>query len=277
MLAHVPEFKAGNRLGRVAGQHLARRRHVERAPAPAADAGLGIAGIVVRHHRVDDDAPVVARAQVLHRRRGTLDLLAARHQCGAVLDRPAVVLHVRDLDPARAEREREIDHVADPVDVGAVHHRVHGERQLVPNDLGRECALPGKRPVVAGDAVGGRSVGVLDGDLHMVEPGLGERAEGLVRDADRGGDEIGVETGGMGAGGDIDEVAARAGLAARQMHLQDTKPRRLAEDAHPGRGVELILSRIKRERVGAIGAAERTAVGQLGEQAERLVHHCGTR
>ena len=77
MLAHVPEFKAGNRLGRVAGQHLARRRHVERAPAPAADARLGIAGIVVRHHRVDDDAAVVTRAQVLHRRRGPLDLLAA--------------------------------------------------------------------------------------------------------------------------------------------------------------------------------------------------------
>src|SRR5215813_4043837 len=108
----------------------------------------------------------------------------------------------------------------------------------------------------------------------MVEPGLGQRAEGAVRDADRGGDEIGVETGGMGAGRDVDEVAARARLAARQMHLQDAKPRRLAEDAHPGRGVELVLSRIEREWVGAIGAAERTAVGQLGEQAKRLVHYC---
>ena len=78
----------------------------------------------------------------------------------------------------------------------------------------------------------------------------------------------------MGAGRDVDEVAARARLAARQMHLQDTKPRRLAEDAHPGGGVELILSRIEHERVGAIGAAERTAMGQLGEHAERLVHHC---
>ena len=38
-----------------------------------------------------------------------------------------------------------------------------------------------------------------------------------------------------------------------------------------------VFSRIERERVGAIRAAERTAVGQLGEQAERLVHHCGTR
>src|SRR6266446_10100738 len=62
-LAHVPEFKTGTRLGGVAGQHLARRRHVERAPTPAADARLWIAGIVVRHHGVDDDATVVTRAQ----------------------------------------------------------------------------------------------------------------------------------------------------------------------------------------------------------------------
>ena len=178
----------------------------------------------------------------------------------------------RTPSPAASRNTR--SHVADPVDVGAVHHSVHGERQLVPHDLGRECALPSKRPVVAGDVVGGRRAAVLDGDLHMVEPGLRERAEGPLRDADRGGDEIGVETSGMRAGRNVDEVAARARLAARQMHLQDTKPRRLAEDAHPGGGVELILSGIEHERVGAIGTAERTAVRKLGEHAERLVHHC---
>ena len=111
----------------------------------------------------------------------------------------------------------------------------------------------------------------------MIEPGLGQRAEGLGRDPDRGGDEIGVETGGMGASGDVHEVAPRAGLAARQMHLEDANACRVAEDASPSRGVEFVLSRIERERVRAIGAAERTAVGQLGEQAERLVHYCGTR
>ena len=36
------------------------------------------------------------------------------------------------------------------------------------------------------------------------------------------------------------------------------------------------LSRIERERVRAIGAAERTAMGQFGEEAERLVQHSGT-
>jgi hypothetical protein len=105
---------------------------------------------------------VVARAQFLHRRHGMLDLLAARHQCGAVRERPAVVLHVCDFDPAGPEREREIDHAADPVDIGAVHHSVHGERQLVPDDLGGERPLPGKRAVIAGDVVSGCSVAVLD-------------------------------------------------------------------------------------------------------------------
>src|SRR5229473_3414408 len=46
-VAHVPEFEAGDRLGGMAGQHLARRRHVERAAAPTADARLWIAGVVV--------------------------------------------------------------------------------------------------------------------------------------------------------------------------------------------------------------------------------------
>ena len=79
---------------------------------------------------------------------------------------------MRDLDPARAEREREIDHVADPVDVGTVHHRVHGERKLMPHDLGCECPFPRKRPIIAGDVVGGPSVAVLDRNLDMVEPSL---------------------------------------------------------------------------------------------------------
>src|SRR5262249_12756245 len=144
----------------------------------------------------------------------TLDLLAGWHQRGAVLERPAIVLHVRDLDPARADREREIDYVANPVDVGTVHHRVHGEQQLVPHDLRRECPLPGKCAVIAGNVVGGCGVAVLDGDLHMIEPGLAQGAEGLVRDPDRRGYEIGIKTRGMGAGGDVHEVAPRAAVSA---------------------------------------------------------------
>src|SRR5215510_3376729 len=50
-LAHRPEFEARNALRRVARQHLAGWRDVERATAPAADARLGITGVIVRYDR----------------------------------------------------------------------------------------------------------------------------------------------------------------------------------------------------------------------------------
>src|SRR5713101_6927316 len=108
----------------------------------------------------------------------------------------------------------------------------------------------------------------------MIEPDLGERAKYLVRDADGGGDEIGVENGRMGRRRDVDEIAPGAGLAAGQVHLQYTERRRLTKDARPGRGVELVISNVERQGIRAIGAAERTAVGELGEQAERFVQGC---
>ena len=83
---------------------------------------------------------------------------------------------MRNLDPARAKRERDIDHLADPVDVGAMHYGVHGEQQLAPSDFGRKRPLAGKRTVIPGDVIGGWILAVLYRDLHMVEPGLRQRA-----------------------------------------------------------------------------------------------------
>src|SRR5262249_41151148 len=88
--------------------------------------------------------------------------------------------------------------------------------ELVQHDLGCECPFPGKCARIAGDVVGGPSVAVLDRNLHMVEPSLSQCVEGLVRDPDRGGDQIGVKAGRMGTVGDVDEIAPRTGLAARQ-------------------------------------------------------------
>jgi hypothetical protein len=94
-------------------------------------------------------------AQFLDRRGGALNLLGARHQSCPVLQCPAVILHVRDLDPARAERERQRYHVLDVINVGAVHHSVDGERDFEMNDFGGERALAGEGAFVTGDAVGG--------------------------------------------------------------------------------------------------------------------------
>ncbi len=155
-----------------------------------------------------------------------------------------------------------------------MHDRIHRERELASHDLGSECPFLGKRALVTGNVIGELSAAVLNRNLHMVEPGLSQCAEGLVGDPDRGGDEIGVKAGRMGAGGDVHEIAPRTGLAARQMHLQDAKLRRLVKHPRPCRGVKLVLSRVEREGVRAIGAAERTAMGQLGEEPKRFMH-CG--
>src|SRR6266511_4954469 len=52
MLAHVPEFKAGNLLGAVTSQHYALALHVELPTSPAPDARLWVAGVIVGHHGV---------------------------------------------------------------------------------------------------------------------------------------------------------------------------------------------------------------------------------
>ena len=46
---------------------------------------------------------------------------------------------------------------------------------------------------------------------------------------------------------------------------------------HPGRGIELVGAAIERDGVRAIGAAERAAMGELGEQAERARQRCAVR
>src|ERR1051326_8952334 len=104
MLTHVPELEARDDLSGVTGQHLAGRRHIERAPAPTADARVWEAGEIIGHHRVDDDLAAMRAPQPLDVTQSRLDLLTRRHQRGAVLQRPAVILDVRNLDARGAER-----------------------------------------------------------------------------------------------------------------------------------------------------------------------------
>ena len=146
-----------------------------------------------------------------------------------------------------------------------MHHHVDGERQAELHHLGGERALARRGAVVAGDMVGGCFLAVLDRNLHVVEPGVGERAQGLRRQADRRGDEIAVEPGVARGRNDLGQIAPRRRLAAGQMHLQHAEARRFAEHPRPGRGVEFVGARVERERIGAIGTAERTTMRQLGQ------------
>ena len=78
----------------------------------------------------------------------------------------------------------------------------------------------------------------------------------------------------MGGGSDLDQITACAGLAAREVNLQDAETGGLTEHPRPGLGVEFVRPRFQRQRVGAVRATQRATVRQLGQQAKRLMQRC---
>ena len=66
----------------------------DRRPQPPTQ-GFGKTRIVVRHHRVDNDFAAMLGAQHLDLTHRLIDLLACRHQRGAIFQGPAIILHMR--------------------------------------------------------------------------------------------------------------------------------------------------------------------------------------
>ena len=103
----------------------------------------------------------------------------------------------------------------------------------------------------------------------MIEPGTREHAEGLRRQAHCGCDEIAVKTGIARGLDDLGEVTPSRGLSAGEMHLQHAESGRFAKNTCPRRSVQLVVTLVERERIGAIRTAEWTTMRELGKQAER--------
>ena len=103
----------------------------------------------------------------------------------------------------------------------------------------------------------------------MVEPRLDQFAPKLLADPDAGGDEVGVEPGLRGSADDLGDVAPRRRLAAGEMHVQRAERGGFAEHPLPGLGVELGARALQRQRIGAMGTAERAAMGKLDQEPDR--------
>ena len=109
--AHRFEFEPGDAFGGMAGQDLAGGRDVEELPAPAAHAFLRPQRVIIRHHIVDGEHAFQPLPRFLDDAAGLLDLRQRRHQRGAVLQRPAVILHIGDFEPVGIEIDRHLDDV----------------------------------------------------------------------------------------------------------------------------------------------------------------------
>ena len=191
-----------------------------------------------------------------------------RHQRRAVGVGPAVILRVRDLEPARAELLCELDEALDLVDIAAVDHRVHRQCEAEPRDLGGELHLGVVRTLQPRHLVGRGDVDALQRQLHMVEPHVGERRQHGQRAADARGDQVRVEPDLGAFGGDLDDVLARRRLAAERCTCSTPRHRCLFEHAEHGRRVHLGRALVELERVRAIGAMEWTAMRQLHQHAD---------
>ena len=70
----------------------------------------------------------------------------------------------------------------------------------------------------------------------------------------------------MGRSSELDDVTPCRRLSARKMDLEHAEVSGLGKYPSPGRSVDFVPARLESDRVRAIGTAERTAMGELGEE-----------
>src|SRR3954451_21688814 len=267
--AHRFEVEPGDALGGVAGQHLAGRRDVEELAAPAAHALLRPQRVIIGHDIVDRQPALQPLARFFDDAVPLVELRHRRHQGVAFLQRPAVILDVGDLEPVGVEIDRHLDDIRQQMQVLPVHHRIHGERQI---ELARpfcDFELLAVSVFVTADAIGEGFFNALEADLDMAEPGIGKLAQPLARQQHGRGDEIGVEADIAGVLDQLDEVLARRGLAAGEMHLEHADLGEFAQDFFPFLGGQLLARAVELDRVGAIGTLQRAAMRDLEQHGER--------
>src|SRR5215469_8540849 len=111
----------------MARQYPARRADIEKTPSPAAHAGFWPVRVIIGHDIVDDHDPGKASSGGLDGRGRGIELPAARQQRGAIAQRPAVILNMRDFEAVGAKFYREVNDLAEPVEILAVHDSVDGQ------------------------------------------------------------------------------------------------------------------------------------------------------
>ena len=210
-------------------------------------------------------------------RAGLLDLFQRRHQRGAVLQRPAVILHIGDFEPVGIEIDRHLNDVGELMQVLPVHHGIDGQRQIKLARPSRRLDLLLVRFLQPGDAIGNDGLIALKADLHMAEPGIGERRKFFLGQQHRRGDQVGVEPDIGRVLHQFDEILARGRLAAGEMDLQHADLGELGENLLPFLGGQLSAGAVEFDRIGAIGALQRAAVRQFREHRKRNAKGLGGR
>ena len=102
----------------------------------------------------------------------------------------------------------------------------------------------------------------------MIKPCCVQFGKSPLREADGRGDEVGVQPGIPRARHQINQIPPRSRLASRQMQLQHAKACGLTKDVDPEFRRNLLLPRRHFDGIGAIGARQGAAIGQLRQHGD---------
>ena len=252
----------------MAGQHLAGGRDVEELPPPAAHALLGSQRVIVRDDIVDVQNALQPFARGIDGAGAFIALFARRHQSVAVLQRPAVILHIGHFQPRGIKRHRHVDDLGQLVQVLAVHHGIDGQRQVRLARPARHLQLFGMAVLEAAHAVRDARLGTLKTDLDVAQPGILQRRQPVRRQHHPRSDQVGIKPHIGGPLHKLHQILAHSRLATGKMDLQNADLGQFAKDAQPLGGCQFLGGGFKLQRVGTIRALQRAFVGYLGQHGQ---------
>ncbi|MND93788.1 hypothetical protein D3C80_859850 [compost metagenome] len=183
--------------------------------------------------------------------------------------RPTVELARGELDEIRFQGDAQLDDAVDLVDVVPMGHEVQHHRITMGLHRPGHFQFLCKGLFRAGQQVVHLLVAGLETDLDVIEAGLLEIADFLLGQADAGGDQVGVETQFAGFGNQLGEVLAHQRFATGKAQLRRAHFPRFAKYLDPLLGAQLFALLGEIQRIGAVRALQRAAIGQLGEQPQR--------
>ncbi|MNF96711.1 hypothetical protein D3C84_795070 [compost metagenome] len=200
---------------------------------------------------------------------GPDQLFLGRQQTDPIELRPAVELARGEFDEVRLKGDAQLDDPVDLVDVVPMGDEVQHHWITVCFHCASHFQLLREGLFRPGQQVVHLLVAGLEADLDMVQAGLLEVADFLLGEADAGGDQVGVETQFAGLGNQLGEVLAHQRFATGKAQLRGTHFPRFAKHLDPLLGAQLFALLGEIQRVGAVRALQRAAVGQLGQQPQR--------
>src|SRR6266576_3386287 len=261
-------MQARNDLGRMARERVAAGRDEHQLLSPSTHAGLGKFRVVVGHNEFYLDFATQTFLRAFQKIDGAIELLARRKKILAVGKGPAVILHVREFDPAGTRGFAERQHFRKSIDVAAMNDEIQRQRYAAPLE-------PVKDPEFlsvcfrAGDFIGGLFGSALKAQLNVIETRFDELVEPRFVEGESGGDEADVQSGPAGGTDEIRNIGAGQRLTSGEINLENARLGGLAEHTRPNLGSKFVGATPHFKRIRAVDTMQRTPMRQFGDERER--------